>query len=67
VEVPEERDAEEELVALVARVWFGCQPGSLCVRVKLWVGGMVEVGSEPVAFAVVIVGRFDWRWDCGVV
>jgi hypothetical protein len=37
------------------------------VRVKFWVGGMVEVGSEPVAFAVVIVGRFDWRWDCGVV
>ena len=55
----EERDAEEEeeeLVTLVARVWFGCQPGSLCVRAKFWVGGMVEVGSEPVVFAVVIVG-----------
>lgn len=54
--MPEERDAEEELVGLVARVCFGCQPGSLCVCVKFWVGDMVEVGSEPVAFAVVIVG-----------
>lgn len=54
--MPEERDAEEELVTLVARVWFGCQPDSLCVREKFWVWGMVEVGSEPVVFAVVIVG-----------